>query len=479
LGTTSSGKSVTALSVMRLFASPPGRIDGGTMMFRTHDGQIQDLARASEPQMRALRGAEIGMIFQEPMTSLNPLITVGEQVAEGMRRHASLNPRLTVAAIVGEACASHGIGTRQDRASLVVRMLEQVGLPAEAMHRFPHEFSGGQRQRIGIARALIVEPAYVIADEPVSALDVSVQAQVINLLNKLQRERGLGMLFISHDLAVVQHVCHRVMVLYLGRVMEVAPVRDLYATPRHPYTRALLSAAPHPDPDRRRTTPALWGEMPQPDAPLYLGGNPDPNRAGLWHRARAGVACTDDGSNRRAGERCCRRGLSGDRLDAVQAGDRWVRCGHAASVSSGRNRLSGTAIPAASRQNIGSREVGVDAIHCDRVVLQLLVVHREGLHRDRMEIRDIQRDDLLELIEQTGSLFRIGLNLGGLQQRVHLRVGIMRGIGERHAGLEVLRPEEPLHAQGRIAGVRHRVVDEIEGAIGVDMHGAPIATGTG
>jgi oligopeptide/dipeptide ABC transporter ATP-binding protein len=146
-------------------------------------------------------------------------------------------------------------------------MLEQVGLPADAMPRFPHEFSGGQRQRISIARALIAEPSYVVADEPVSALDVSVQAQVINLLGRLQREMLLGLLFISHDLAVVRHVCDRVLVLYLGRVMESAPAARLFAAPRHPYTAALLEAATRPDPERRRTAPVLGGEIPRPDAP--------------------------------------------------------------------------------------------------------------------------------------------------------------------------------------------------------------------
>jgi peptide/nickel transport system ATP-binding protein len=149
----------------------------------------------------------------------------------------------------------------------VAKLMDQVGLPADAMHRYPHEFSGGQRQRIGIARALAVEPVFVVADEPVSALDVSVQAQVLNLLLDLQRSLGLAMLFIAHDLAVVQYVSDRVVVMYLGRVMEVAPADVIYRRPLHPYTVALLEAAPEPDPASRRQYAGLIGEMPSPFAP--------------------------------------------------------------------------------------------------------------------------------------------------------------------------------------------------------------------
>jgi oligopeptide/dipeptide ABC transporter ATP-binding protein len=236
VGESGSGKTTIGRAILRLLEPRGGRI--------TIDGQ--DITHLDRRAMRPLR-RRMQIIFQDP--------------------YASLDPRLTVARIIGEACAIHNIGTRNDRTERVARMLEQVGLPQDVMQRFPHEFSGGQRQRISIARALIVEPAYLVADEPVSALDVSVQAQVVNLLNHLQCERGLGMLFISHDLAVVQHVCHRVVVLYLGRVMEVAPVARLYAAPRHPYTAALLEAAPRPDPDHKRAAPALRGEIPRPDAP--------------------------------------------------------------------------------------------------------------------------------------------------------------------------------------------------------------------
>jgi peptide/nickel transport system ATP-binding protein len=169
--------------------------------------------------------------------------------------------------IIEEAFVIHGIGTRRDRHERAVELLDRVGLPADAMERYPHEFSGGQRQRIGIARALAVEPVFVVADEPVSALDVSVQAQVLNLLLDLQRSLGLAMLFIAHDLAVVQYVSDRVVVMYLGRVMEVAPAEVIYRSPRHPYTVALLEAAPEPDPTARRPLAGLPGEMPSPFAP--------------------------------------------------------------------------------------------------------------------------------------------------------------------------------------------------------------------
>jgi len=180
--------------------------------------------------------------------------------------YASLNPRMTVAEILGEALDTHRLAqTRRD--ARIGELLERVGLNADHSRRYPHEFSGGQRQRIGIARALAVEPDFIVADEPVSALDVSVQAQVLNLLQDLQRDLGLTMLFVAHDLAVVDYLCDEVVVMYLGRVMERGPTSEVYARPRHPYTRALLSAAPVPDPRAPRSRILLKGDIPSPVNP--------------------------------------------------------------------------------------------------------------------------------------------------------------------------------------------------------------------
>ncbi len=181
--------------------------------------------------------------------------------------YASLDPRKSVGAIIGEALSIHRLGRRRDRAARVVELLGQVGLPADAAKRFPHQFSGGQRQRIGIARALAVDPDFIVADEPVSALDVSVQAQIINLIQDLQEQLGLTMLFVAHDLGVVEHLCDRVIVMYLGKVMEIAPKAALYARPRHPYSKALLSAIPSLDPRARRERVILEGDIPSPIDP--------------------------------------------------------------------------------------------------------------------------------------------------------------------------------------------------------------------
>jgi peptide/nickel transport system ATP-binding protein len=180
---------------------------------------------------------------------------------------SSLNPRMRIAAIIGEALDARGFPRGRKRAERVAELLTLVGLSPDHAARFPHEFSGGQRQRIGIARALAVEPEFVVADEPVSALDVSVQAQVLNLLSELQKRLGLTMLFIAHDLSVVEYLCDEVVVMYLGRVMERGPSRRVYAAPRHPYTKALLATAPIPDPTRRRTHVALHGDIPSPINP--------------------------------------------------------------------------------------------------------------------------------------------------------------------------------------------------------------------
>ncbi|WP_417433193.1 oligopeptide/dipeptide ABC transporter ATP-binding protein [Kiloniella sp.] len=206
----------------------------------------EELLGLSKRQMMKYR-SEIQMVFQDPLASLNPRKTVGEIIAEPLRTH---NPSLSKKEIVADVKA----------------MMEKVSLLPNQINRYPHEFSGGQCQRIGIARALIVKPKMIICDEPVSALDVSIQAQVINLLMDLQKEMGLSLVFIAHDLSVVKHISNRVMVLYLGKVMEIADRDDLYDNPKHPYTQALISAVPVPDPkiERNKETILLEGDLPSP-----------------------------------------------------------------------------------------------------------------------------------------------------------------------------------------------------------------------
>jgi peptide/nickel transport system ATP-binding protein len=207
----------------------------------------EDLGTASSGRMRALR-SKLQMIFQDP--------------------YASLNPKMRVKDILGEALQVHGLAKgKEARDKRIAELLELVGLRAEHAGRYPHEFSGGQRQRIGVARALAVEPEFIVADEPLSALDVSIQAQVVNLLCDLRDRLSLTMLFISHDLDVVEYLCDRVVVLYLGRVMEVAPTAELFARPLHPYTQALLAASPKPDPELKNERIALKGDIPSPVNP--------------------------------------------------------------------------------------------------------------------------------------------------------------------------------------------------------------------
>ena len=237
VGESGCGKSTVAKALMRLYAPTAGQVAlKGT--------RIDDLSPAA---LRPLR-RHIQMVFQDP--------------------YSSLNPRMRVRAIVGEPIRNFGLA--KDAADLearLVRLMDRVGLPKEALGRFPHEFSGGQRQRIGIARALAPEPDLIICDEAVSALDVSVKAQIVNLLRDLQRDLDLAMLFISHDLAIVEHMTHRVAVMYLGRIVEIGPRRDLFLAPRHPYTQALLSAVPIPEPGAGRTRIVLKGDVPSPIDP--------------------------------------------------------------------------------------------------------------------------------------------------------------------------------------------------------------------
>lgn len=214
------------------------------------DGQVvwmgQDITGLAPPAMRPYR-KDMQIIFQDPLASLNPRMTIGEIIAEPLRTH---KPEL------GKA----------ETKRLVKQMMDRVGLLGQMINRYPHEFSGGQCQRIGIARAMILNPKVIVCDEPVSALDVSIQAQIVNLLQDLQAEFGLSLLFISHDLSVVRHISHRIMVLYLGNLVEIADRDSIYADPRHPYTRALISAVPLPDPDKERAKQriVLKGDLPSP-----------------------------------------------------------------------------------------------------------------------------------------------------------------------------------------------------------------------
>ncbi|WP_445504833.1 ABC transporter ATP-binding protein [Microvirga sp. G4-2] len=236
VGESGSGKSTIGRLVLRL-------IDPTSGMIRFEG---EDISNRPERQLKALR-RNAQMVFQDP--------------------YASLNPRLRVRDIIGEALDAHRLATGIRRTERIGELLETVGLPAAHMSRFPHEFSGGQRQRIGIARALAVEPKLIVADEPVSALDVSVQAQVINLMQDLRQRFGLAMLFISHDLDVVELMCDRIAVLYLGRIMEIGSAIDVASRPRHPYTRALLAASPKADPDAPKIRRMLTGDIPSPMAP--------------------------------------------------------------------------------------------------------------------------------------------------------------------------------------------------------------------
>lgn len=236
VGESGCGKTTTGRAILRLIEPTSGvvKFEGqGVAMFK--DRELKAFRRNAQ------------IVFQDPF--------------------ASLNPRMTVGAIVEEPLLVHGIGTAPERRNVVAAVLEKVGLDTDYMRRFPHEFSGGQRQRIGIARVLTLNPKLIIADEPVSALDVSIQAQIINLFVRLQEEFQMSYLFVSHDLAVVEHISNRVAIMYLGRIVEIAPSKDIYSGPKHPYTQALLSAIPVPDPKASMERTILGGDIPNPANP--------------------------------------------------------------------------------------------------------------------------------------------------------------------------------------------------------------------
>ncbi len=241
VGESGCGKTTTARCILRAVVPTAGEI-----RFRTTTGDVLDVAALPKSRLRPLR-RQMQMIFQDPFSSLNP--------------------RRTLLDIVAEPLVASGIGTRAERVERVAELLRLVGLRPEYMRRYPHAFSGGQRQRVGIARALALSPRLVVADEPVSALDVSVQAQILNLMLDLQSQLGLTYLFVAHDLSVVKHVSDRVAVMYVGQIVETAPTERLFTTPLHPYTEALLSAVPKPDPRLRAQRIVLEGEVADPANP--------------------------------------------------------------------------------------------------------------------------------------------------------------------------------------------------------------------
>ena len=278
VGESGCGKSTLGRSILRLIEPT-----GGEIYF-----QGKNILALPQRELRHMR-REMQIIFQDP--------------------YASLNPRMRVGAIVGEGLEIHKLATGKKKRARVIGLLSQVGLREEHYDRYPHEFSGGQRQRIGIARALAVNPKFIIADEPVSSLDVSIQAQIINLLQELQEKMHLTYFFISHDLRVVEHISHRVAIMYLGKIVEIAPSDKIYQEAKHPYTRALLSAVPIPDPSRKKERMILEGDVPSPVHPPsgcsfhprcpYREGVCDKVKPRLKFSNRHGVSCHVFGPGKR------------------------------------------------------------------------------------------------------------------------------------------------------------------------------------
>jgi peptide/nickel transport system ATP-binding protein/oligopeptide transport system ATP-binding protein len=277
VGESGCGKTTVGRLILRLLEPT-----GGSVFF-----EGVDITKLSGSQLKSYR-RKAQIVFQDPFASLDPRTPIGEAVGEGLR--------------------IHGIGSPKEREAKVAKTLSMVGLRPESARRYPHEFSGGQRQRVGIARALILDPSLIVLDEPVSALDVSIQAQVLNLLAELQKELGLSYLFIAHNLGVVEHLCDRIAVMYLGKIVETAPAAELFKEPSHPYTRALLSAVPEPDRRERRDRIILEGDVPSPLNP--------PSGCSFHPRCReSATACSattpslinlDPAGNRRVS--CLRRG---------------------------------------------------------------------------------------------------------------------------------------------------------------------------
>jgi oligopeptide/dipeptide ABC transporter ATP-binding protein len=239
VGESGSGKSVSALSIMRLVPSPPGRFVGGEVIF-----EDRDLLQASDEEMRRIRGKEIAMIFQEPMTSLNPVLTIGRQITEVLRRHTDIS--------------------RQDAKKKAVELLKQVQIsnPEQRLSQYPHHFSGGMRQRVMFAMALACKPKLILADEPTTALDVTIQAQVLEMMSELSRSYGVAMLIVTHNLGVVARYADRVHVMYAGKVVEKATTAELFANPRHPYTLGLLRSVPRLDLERGGRLEPIRGAPP-------------------------------------------------------------------------------------------------------------------------------------------------------------------------------------------------------------------------